>query len=410
MNTERIILSNMLFYDDAKHFLPRINKNWFTDSMSSKLVEVMTEMYYNNEAIDYVSLSKHFDRVQVIEIIQLQQQASGITDIKPHLMQLEHDYIKKQVVEGVLSLDVTKELNDLVTDIQNVVERTTFSTHKEPSSIVKVTNKVVDQIVFNAQNGGNLTGKQTGWRFLDKYIGGYNEGDLIVVAGRPGMGKTAIALTLTKEFAQIGGKALFISLEMSNEQLAKRYISLIGDIANWKIRNGQLRENEILQVCDIANNQTIEFFIDDDVDSRIGQIKAKAKLHKSTKGLNLLVIDYIQLIKGTKTNREQEIAEISRTLKLLAKELKITVMILAQLSRKSEERADKRPMLSDLRESGAIEQDADIVMFPFRPMYYEQEKPEMEEAELIIAKNRNGECVTIPTYFEGMYTSYKERI
>ena len=410
MNTERIILSNMLFYDDAKHFLPRINKNWFTDSMSSKLVEVMTEMYYNNEAIDYVSLSKHFDRVQVIEIIQLQQQASGITDIKPHLMQLEHDYIKKQVVEGVLSLDVTKELNELVADIQNVVERTTFSTHKEPSSIVKVTNKVVDQIVFNAQNGGNLTGKQTGWRFLDKYIGGYNEGDLIVVAGRPGMGKTAIALTLTKEFAQIGGKALFISLEMSNEQLAKRYISLIGDIANWKIRNGQLRENEILQVCDIANNQTIEFFIDDDVDSRIGQIKAKAKLHKSTKGLNLLVIDYIQLIKGTKTNREQEIAEISRTLKLLAKELKITVMILAQLSRKSEERADKRPMLSDLRESGAIEQDADIVMFPFRPMYYEQEKPEMEEAELIIAKNRNGECVTIPTYFEGMYTSYKERI
>jgi replicative DNA helicase len=400
----------MLFYDDAKHFLPRINKNWFTDSMSAKLVEVMTEMYYNNEAIDYVSLSKHFDRVQVIEIIQLQQQASGITDIKPHLMQLEHDYIKKQVVEGVLSLDVTKELNELVTDIQNVVERTTFSTHKEPSSIVKVTNKVVDQIVFNAQNGGNLTGKQTGWRFLDKYIGGYNEGDLIVVAGRPGMGKTAIALTLTKEFAQIGGKALFISLEMSNEQLAKRYISLIGDIANWKIRNGQLRENEILQVCDIANNQTIEFFIDDDVDSRIGQIKAKAKLHKSTKGLNLLVIDYIQLIKGTKTNREQEIAEISRTLKLLAKELKITVMILAQLSRKSEERADKRPMLSDLRESGAIEQDADIVMFPFRPMYYEQEKPEMEEAELIIAKNRNGECVTIPTYFEGMYTSYKERI
>jgi replicative DNA helicase len=400
----------MLFYDDAKHFLPRINKNWFTDSMSSKLIEVMTEMYYNNEAIDYVSLSKHFDRVQVIEIIQLQQQASGITDIKPHLMQLEHDYIKKQVVEGVLSLDVTKELNELVTDIQNVVERTTFSTHKEPSSIVKVTNKVVDQIVFNAQNGGNLTGKQTGWRFLDKYIGGYNEGDLIVVAGRPGMGKTAIALTLTKEFAQIGGKALFISLEMSNEQLAKRYISLIGDIANWKIRNGQLRENEILQVCDIANNQTIEFFIDDDVDSRIGQIKAKAKLHKSTKGLNLLVIDYIQLIKGTKTNREQEIAEISRTLKLLAKELKITVMILAQLSRKSEERADKRPMLSDLRESGAIEQDADIVMFPFRPMYYEQEKPEMEEAELIIAKNRNGECVTIPTYFEGMYTSYKEKI
>jgi replicative DNA helicase len=410
MNIERMILSNVLFYNDAKHFLPRINKNWFTDKVSVKLIEVMTDMYYNNIEIDYVSLSKHFERKEVIEIIQLQQEASGIMDLKPHLLQLEYEYIKRQVVAGVLALNIEKDLEGLVGDIQKVLDETTFSTHKEPSSIVKVTNKVVDQIVYNAEKGGTLTGKPTGWQFLDKYIGGYNEGDLIVMAGRPGMGKTAIALTLTKEFAQRGGKALFISLEMSNEQLAKRYISLIGDIENWKIRNGVLKSHEIEQVCNIANNQRIEFFIDDDVDSRIAQIKAKAKLHKSRKGLDLLVIDYIQLIKGTKTNREQEVAEISRTLKLLAKELKITVMILAQLSRKSEERADKRPMLSDLRESGAIEQDADIVMFPFRPMYYEQDKPEVEEAELIIAKNRNGECVTIPTYFEGKYTIYRENL
>lgn len=410
MNIERMILSNVLFYNDAKHFLPRINKNWFTDKVSVKLIEVMTEMYYNNIEIDYVSLSKHFERKEVIEIIQLQQEASGIMDLKPHLLQLEYEYIKRQVVAGVLALNIEKDLEGLVGDIQKVLDETTFSTHKEPSSIVKVTNKVVDQIVYNAEKGGTLTGKPTGWQFLDKYIGGYNEGDLIVMAGRPGMGKTAIALTLTKEFAQRGGKALFISLEMSNEQLAKRYISLIGDIENWKIRNGVLKSHEIEQVCNIANNQQIEFFIDDDVDSRIAQIKAKAKLHKSRKGLDLLVIDYIQLIKGTKTNREQEVAEISRTLKLLAKELKITVMILAQLSRKSEERADKRPMLSDLRESGAIEQDADIVMFPFRPMYYEQDKPEVEDAELIIAKNRNGECVTIPTYFEGKYTIYRENL
>jgi replicative DNA helicase len=410
MKIERMILSNVLFYNDAKHFLPRINKNWFTDPLAVKLIDAMTEMYYNNEAIDYVSLSKHFDRKQVIEIIQLQQEASGIMDLKPHLLQLEYDYIKRQVVAGVLSLNIEKDLESLVQDIQKVLDETTFSTHQEPMSIVKVTNKVVDQIVANAEKGGALTGNPTGWQFLDKYIGGYNEGDLIVVAGRPGMGKTAIALTLTKEFANLGGKALFISLEMSNEQLAKRYISLIGDIANWKIRNGVLKPHEIEEVCNIANNQEIEFFIDDDVDSRIAQIKAKAKLHKSRKGLDLLVIDYIQLIKGTKTNREQEVAEISRTLKLLAKELKITVMILAQLSRKSEDRSDKRPMLSDLRESGAIEQDADIVMFPFRPMYYEQDKPEVEDAELIIAKNRNGECVTIPTYFEGRYTIYRENL
>ncbi len=285
-----------------------------------------------------------------------------------------------------------------------------FKTHKEPESIVKVTNKVVDHIVDNSLNGGALTGKQTGWRYLDKYIGGYNEGDLIVIAGRPGMGKTAIALTLTKDFAKYNYKALFLSLEMSNDQLAKRYISLIGDIENWKIRNGRLQQIEIDKVINSANNQTIEFYIDDDVDTSIAQIKAKAKLHKSRKGLDLLVIDYIQLVKGTKANREQEIAEISRGLKLLAKELKMTVIVLAQLSRKSEERADKRPLLSDLRESGAIEQDADIVMFPFRPSYYEQEKPEIEEAELIIAKNRNGECCTIPTTFTGSRTMYEEKL
>lgn len=410
MNLEQMILSNLLFYNDARHFLPQINKNWFTQDLSRRVVDAMTELYYENQPVDLVTLSKYFTRVEVLEIIRIQQEASGMSNIKVHLKTLEYEYIKRTLVDRVTNLNLTKDLSEMVKDIQNILEETTFSTHKEPDSIVKVTNKVVDQIIDNSLKGGALTGKQTGWRYLDKYIGGYNEGDLIVVAGRPGMGKTAIALTLTKDFAKYNYKALFLSLEMSNEQLAKRYLSLIGSIENWKIRNGRLEQNEIDKVIHVANNQSIEFHIDDDVDTSIAQIKAKAKLHKSRKGLDLLVIDYIQLIKGTKANREQEIAEISRGLKLLAKELKITVIVLAQLSRKSEERADKRPMLSDLRESGAIEQDADIVMFPFRPAYYEQEKPDVEEAELIIAKNRNGECCTIPTYFEGKLTEYKEQL
>ena len=410
MNLEQMILSNLLFYNDARHFLPQINKNWFVDNFSRRILEVMTTLYYENKPVDMVTLSQHFTRKEVFEIVKIQQEASGLTNIKTHLRTLEYNYIKRTLVDRLTNLNLTKELDEMVKDLQVILDETSFSTHKEPESIVKVTNKVVDQIVENSQNGGALTGKQTGWKYLDKYIGGYNEGDLIVVAGRPGMGKTAIALTLTKDFAMYNYKALFLSLEMSNEQLAKSYLSLIGNIENWKIRNGRLERIEIENVINVANNQSIEFFIDDDVDTSLSQIKAKAKLHKSRKGLDLLVIDYIQLIKGTKANREQEIAEISRGLKLLAKELKITVIVLAQLSRKSEERADKRPMLSDLRESGAIEQDADIVMFPFRPAYYEQEKPDVEEAELIIAKNRNGECCTIPTYFEGKLTEYKEQL
>ena len=409
MSNERLIISNILYHNDKRHYLPRINMNWFEDTLCKKIVGVITQMYLNNEAIDYLTLIPHFERKELIDVITLQQNASDI-DLRTHLLTLEYNYIKRNLVDRLTHLDLSNELPDMVKDIQSILEETTFSTHKEPESIVKVTNKGVDHIVDNSLNGGSLTGKQTGWRYLDKYIGGYNEGDLIVIAGRPGMGKTAIALTLTKDFAKYNYKALFLSLEMSNDQLAKRYISLIGDIENWKIRNGRLQQIEIDKVINSANNQTIEFYIDDDVDTSIAQIKAKAKLHKSRKGLDLLVIDYIQLVKGTKANREQEIAEISRGLKLLAKELKMTVIVLAQLSRKSEERADKRPLLSDLRESGAIEQDADIVMFPFRPSYYEQEKPEVEDAELIIAKNRNGECCTIPTTFTGSRTMYEEKL
>jgi replicative DNA helicase len=408
MTNERMIISNILFYKDARHYLPQMNKNWFKDELCKKVIGVITEMYYNNDEIDYLTLIPHFTKKELVDVISLQQNASGILNIKPHLKKLEYEYIKQQLIDGIQAIDINKELDELVEDIQGVLNTTTFSTHQEPESIVKVTNTIVDQIIANTQNGGKLVGKETGWKFLDKYLGGYNEGDLIVMAGRPGMGKTAIALTLTKEFAQRGGKALFISLEMSNEQLAKRYMSLIGQFPNWKMRNGILAKHEVDKIINVANNQTIEFYVDDDRDGKLEQIKSKARLHKARKGLDLLVIDYLQLMTGTKQSREQEVAEISRGLKLLAKELKCTVIVLAQLSRKPEERSDKRPLLSDLRESGAIEQDADVVMFPFRPAYYQDEKPEVEDAELIIAKNRNGECATIPTTYEGQYTMYKE--
>jgi replicative DNA helicase len=410
MNTEQMIISNILFYADARHFLPQINQNWFKDPLCKKVIEVITKLYYGNEEIDYITLVPHFTNKELIDVITLQQNASGITNVKPHLKKLEHTYIKEQLVESILAIDINKELEALIEDIQGALNSTTFSTQQEPESIVKVTNKVVDQIVANAEKGGQLVGKQTGWKFLDKYLGGYNEGDLIVMAGRPGMGKTAIALTLTKEFAERGGKALFISLEMSSEQLAKRYVSLIGQLENWKMRNGVLTTQEIEKIIHVANHQEVEFFIDDARVGDLEKIKSKARLHKARKGLDLLVIDYLQLMKGTKQSREQEVAEISRGLKLLAKELKCTIIVLAQLSRKPEDRADKRPLLSDLRESGAIEQDADVVMFPFRPAYYEEEKPQIEDAELIISKNRNGECATIPTTYEGQYTMYKENI
>jgi replicative DNA helicase len=408
MNKQQIVLANILYYDTARHFLPQVNKNWFTDSFAKKLIDVMTEMYFNDEPIDIVTLGHHFERVELVTIVKLQQEASGIHDIKPHLKYLEYEYLRDELVRKISNIDINKDLKSLVNDIQDALEATTFSTNKEAEQIIKLTNIEVDRIIENSQKGNTLTGKPTGWKFLDKYLGGYNEGDVIVIAGRPGMGKTALALSLMKDFAELGGKGLFLSLEMPSDQLARRYVSLLGNIDNWKIRNGALQPYEIDNVIQMANNQKINFWVDDDIDARLSQVKAKAKIHKSKHGLDVLMVDYLQLMKGTKDMREQEIAEISRAMKLLAKELKITVILLAQLSRKSEDRADKRPMLSDLRESGAIEQDADVVMFPFRPEKYLPEQAQIEGAELIISKNRNGECAIIPTYYEGRLTSYRE--
>lgn len=410
MNSENYILSQLLFFDQTRAMLPRIKSQWFEDKLNKRIIEAMLEMYINNDPIDVLTLAKHFDRQEMIYIVRLTQDVYGMPNISSHLPELEYKYLKKEFLKNLSNLDLNADLKELLTNVQTMVDNTKFTSINDPVPMMQVTNKAVDTILEAYKRGDTLTGKPTGWIGLDRMLGGWNAGDLIVMAARPGQGKTALALSLIYEFAKRDGKGLFISLEMSNDQLAKRYLSLITDIASWKIRNATLREYEVEQIIQSANNQTVQFFIDDDPNCSIQQIKSKAKIHKAKHGLELLVIDYIQLIKGTKTNREQEIAEISRNLKLLSKELNITVIVLAQLSRKCEERADKRPMLSDIRESGSIEQDADVVMFPFRPAYYSGEKLEKEDAELIIAKNRHGECHTIDTTFIGSRTMYEERL
>ena len=408
MTYEQHIMSQLMFYNQLHSFLPKINPQWFTDKLYQKAVKVLTKLYIQNENVDLVHLSQHFDRAELIELLELQQTVSGLPDIQRHLRHIEYEHIKNELINDLSNIDTKLELIEMVAQLQHIMDKTQFTTLKDPKNVINETNRVVDEISANVMNGNNLSGKQSGWKMIDKYLGGWNAGDLVVVAGRPGMGKSAIALCLLKDFAVTGGKGLFIGLEMSNDQLARRYISLLANIPNYKIRNGNLNQYELTQMCEAANKQQTEFYIDDDPIMTVADIRGKAKLHKARFGLELLVIDYIQLVKGTKSNREQEIAEISRSMKLLAKELHCTVMILAQLSRKSEERQDKRPMLSDLRESGAIEQDADVVLFPFRPAYYDKEKPTIENAELIISKNRNGECVVIPTRFNGTLTEYTE--
>jgi replicative DNA helicase len=287
-----------------------------------------------------------------------------------------------------------------------------------------------------------LSGISTGLSDLDRMLGGLQSSDLVIVAGRPGMGKTALATNIAFNIARAysheknpdgtvkrldGGVIGFFSLEMSAEQLATRVIAEQSGVASYKIRRGEIQENEFMKIADAAREmERIPFYIDQTGGISIAQLTARARRLKRQKGLDVLVVDYLQLLSGSSKksdNRVQELTEITTGLKALAKELSVPVIALSQLSRQVEQRDDKRPQLSDLRESGSIEQDADIVMFVFREEYYLKNKEpkmgteeyfkwqsEMEQihgrAEVIIGKQRHGPTGTVVMQFDAEVTRF----
>src|SRR5204863_9339486 len=295
------------------------------------------------------------------------------------------------------------------------------------------------------QRDGKLSGLATGLKDLDSKMGGLQPSDLIIVAGRPGMGKTALATNIAYNVARAwrgevradghidtvnGGIVGFFSLEMSAEQLATRIIAEQSGIASSTIRRGGITERDFEKIKDVAIElQHLPFYIDETGGLTVAQLAARARRLKRQKGMDLLVIDYIQLLSGSsrraQENRVQEVTEITTNLKALAKELAVPIMALSQLSRQVESRDDKRPQLSDLRESGSIEQDADVVMFVFREEYYLANKeprpgtPEYEKwqldmslvhgkAEVIIGKQRHGPTGTVELHFEGQCTRFSD--
>src|SRR5467141_3315491 len=301
----------------------------------------------------------------------------------------------------------------------------------------------VDMAAKAFQRDGKLSGIATGLRDLDTKMGGLQSSDLIIVAGRPGMGKTALATNIAYNVARAwrgevradvhidtvnGGIAGFFSLEMSAEQLATRIIAEQSGIPSSTIRRGGINERDFEKIKDVAIElQHLPFFIDETDGLTVAQLAARARRLKRQKGLDLVVIDYIQLLQGSSRrameNRVQEVTEITTSLKALAKELNVPVLALSQLSRQVENRDDKRPQLSDLRESGSIEQDADVVLFVFREEYYLSNKeprpgtPEYEKwqldmslvhgkAEVIIGKQRHGPTGTVELQFEGQFTRF----
>ena len=296
----------------------------------------------------------------------------------------------------------TDGMDELLADTEEKVFRILEARGaSEIRSIEEVTVNVMERIHAAFMNGGSVAGIPTGFIDLDQKTAGLQPSDLVLIAARPSMGKTAFVLNIVEHSAlKKGLKCMIFSLEMSSEQLVNRLLSMESGIDAQKMRNGQLTSTDFDQLLEAAVRVSgaSNLVIDDTPGISVAELRSRCRKQKLEHGLDLVIIDYLQLMSGSSKkndNRQQEISEISRNLKALAREMKAPVVALSQLSRACEQRPDHRPMLSDLRESGAIEQDADVVMFLYRDDYYNKDTEHPNEAEVIIAKQRNGPIGTV---------------
>ncbi|SLN37325.1 Replicative DNA helicase [Roseovarius litorisediminis] len=357
--------------------------------------------------------------------------------IRRELIRLGQDISTKAA-----KVDVTSEPKEQIVEAEQALYQLAEQGQTEQGfqSFLKAVTDAVNVANAAYQREGGLAGIATDLVDMDKMLGGLHKSDLLILAGRPSMGKTSLATNIAFNVAKAykrgthpdgtegavdGGVVGFFSLEMSAEQLAARILAEASEISSHKIRQGDMDETEFRRFVDAAKAlEACPLYIDDTAAIPIAQLAARARRLKRTHGLDLLIIDYLQLVRGTSDNRVQEIGEISMGLKAIAKELNIPVIALSQLSRQVESREDKRPQLSDLRESGSIEQDADVVMFVYRGEYYkEREKPDdanLEamaawqddmsrlhgKAEVIIGKQRHGPIGTVELSFEAQFTRF----
>nr|DAS36183.1 MAG TPA: DnaB-like replicative helicase [Caudoviricetes sp.] len=311
--------------------------------------------------------------------------------------------------QGDVSIgDIIAKTEKSLLDISNQNAGTGFR------NVADILDTHMQMVETRSQTDGVVTGLSTGFVELDKITTGLHEDNLIILAARPAMGKTALALNIAQYIAVKEKKPVAIfSLEMGAESLIERMLAAEGMVEGYHLKTGNLSVEEWSRLVHAQGNlYDAPIFVDDTAGIRISEIRSKArKLTQEMGGLGVIIIDYLQLITGSKgENRQQIVSEISRELKILAKDLKVPVIALSQLSRSVEQRQDKRPMLSDLRESGSIEQDADIVAFLYREAYYQKEQADSQEAnnvtELILEKNRHGSLGTVKLYFHKEYTKF----
>ncbi|MFW3578804.1 replicative DNA helicase [Vagococcus fluvialis] len=408
-------------YIEAKDFYRRSHQTIF---------QIMIDLNNRSEAIDAIIIKEHLEQKNMLEDIGGVSYLSELTLSVPTAANV--GYYAKIVEQKSLLRNLIQTATDIVSsgfeqeeDVESILdeaERKILEVSEKRNrsgflAIADVLGDSINTIEKLSQQGEAITGLPTGYHALDKMTAGLQAEELIILAARPAVGKTAFALNIAQNVGTKTNESVAIfSLEMSAESLVNRMLCSEGLVEAGHLKTGQLSDEEWDNIIvAMGSLSKANIFIDDTPGIKISEIRAKCrKLHQEQGGLGLVLIDYLQLIEGTgRENRQQEVSEISRQLKKLAKELKVPVIALSQLSRGVEQRQDKRPVLSDIRESGSIEQDADIVAFLYRDDYYRSEEGEDEEPqennnviEVIIEKNRSGARGTVELLFIKEYNKF----
>ena len=393
------------------------------------IYEAILEIVHDNKTADFITLSEELQRRKKMDavggisyITSLTQDAIVGFNLEEHAhIVSEKAQMRRLIDAGNKVVALTYSGEDEPKEIMNQAEQLILSVSGQSrgetsfSSMGEVVVENMNRINQLQQHDGVLTGVPTGFRDLDEVTNGLQRSDLILVAARPSMGKTAFTLNIAQNVAIFAGLTVaFFSLEMSKEQLVNRILSSVSEVSSEKLRTAQLGPQEWNQVLAAADRmQKAPLYIDDTPGLTVQDMRSKLRRLKVEHGLDLVIVDYIQLMQGRSNgrgseNRQQEISEISRNLKLIARELDVPLIALSQLSRSVESRPDKRPILSDLRESGSLEQDADIVSFLYRDKYYDENSEKGDITEVIIRNHRNGSLKTVELMFQGELTRFRD--
>ena len=425
LEAEQAVLGSMLTDKDAViASIETLKPESFYREDNRIIYEAILNLYNNSEPIDIITLKSELESLGKFEQVGGLEYLASLPDKVPTTANVQK-YINIVEEKGILRnlIRTANEIIELgydptedVEDIMDNAEKKIFNImqNKNQKGYTPIKDVLVESFnqleeLYNRKQ--HITGVPTGFSELDYKTAGFHGSDLILIAARPAMGKSAFALNIATNAATKANTPVAIfSLEMSKEQMVNRMLCSEAMVDSNKVRTGKLEEDDWVKLAGtIGPLSEAEIYIDDTPGISVMEIRAKCRKLKLEKNIGMVVIDYLQLVQASNRrigSREQEISEISRSLKILAKELNVPVIALSQLSRAVEQRPDHRPMLSDLRESGAIEQDADIVMFLYRDDYYNEESEKKDIAEVIIAKHRAGSTGTVELLWLGSYTKF----